>query len=88
MQHGKSTKITIYEDKATGISSASHGSNVTAVVFNMDLIAPIKPILAVQIMKLYDELHSIEKDDPKAPDEDHKAALNELKELLHRAFDK
>ncbi len=88
MQHGKSTKITIYEDKATGISSASHGSNVTAMVFNMDLIAPIKPILAVQIMQLYDELHSIEKDDPKAPDEDQKLALEKLEKLMQKVYDK
>jgi len=88
MQHGKSTKITIYEDKATGISSASYGSNVTAMVFNMGLIAPIKPILAVQIIQLYDELHSIEKDDPKAPEEDQKLALNELEKLMQKVYDK
>ena len=88
MQHGKSTKITVYEDKATGIASPLHGSNVAVLAFNIGFIVHRKPALAVQIMKLYNAAQSIQKDDPQAPDEDHKAALNELKELLHRAFDK
>lgn len=51
----KSTKITIYENKATGISAVHRGSNVNGMAFNLDYIADRDYLLAQKIIKIYDE---------------------------------
>ena len=72
------------EDKPTGIASSAHGSNLEAIAFNISLIAPKMPLMAIQIMKLYDEASSIQIDDPNAPDEDQEMALEELKKFTQK----
>jgi len=85
IKHDKSTKITLHEDKATGVASIVYGSNVEAIAFNIGLIASKMPQSAIQIMKLYDEVSSIQTDDPNAPDEDQELALEELRKFTQRS---
>lgn len=81
MTDKKSTKLTIHEDRPTGISSSAFHSNIDAMGFNILFIASKKPKLAVEIMKLYEEARKIREDDPIAPDEDFDLFSRELSKL-------
>ena len=82
MTQGDTTKLAIHEDKATAISSESHGSNLTGVGFNLIFIALRQPGLAIKIIELYKEAYRIHQDDSKVPDEDYNLALSELADLM------
>jgi hypothetical protein len=88
MQHGKSTKITIKENKAVGVASPRHGSNVAVAAFNIGFIAHKKPLLAIKIMEMYKEASKISENDPEAADEDYKLAQDKLVDLMNEVFDK
>lgn len=49
----KSTKITIYEDKATGVSAVHTGANCNGLAFNLDYIADRDVHLASKLYELY-----------------------------------
>lgn len=78
MDEVNSTRIKVDADSPTGISSRSHGSNVNAIAFNIDLIATKNPTLAVNLLKEYDEAHKILPDDPPQPGEDFSLALDKF----------
>jgi len=77
------SKLTLKENKSTGISNESHDSNVSGLGFNIVFIALRNPVLAVKIMELYKAATSILPDDPKAPDEDYQLALEKLSEVMN-----
>lgn len=81
MTDKKSTRLTIREDRPTGISSSAFGSNVNAMGFNILFIASKNPRLAVEIMKLYAEAEKIKASDPNAPDEDFSLFSQQLSKL-------
>jgi hypothetical protein len=87
MQEPDTTKLQIREDRPTGLSSVVHGSNLDAMGFNIAFIALRNPKLAIEIMRLYDEAHKLQSDDPKAPDEDFKLFTETLTALLGNASD-
>ena len=87
MQEPDTTKIQVREDRPTALSSVVHGSNLDAIGFNIAFIALRNPKLAVEIMELYDEAHKLQKNDPKAPDEDFKLFTDALTTLLSSAPD-
>ena len=82
MQYGKTTKVTLYEDRPTGISSRMYGANLDVIGFNVDFIASRDPNLAVQLMQLYYEAVEIKKDSPKISKEAYERASKQLKELM------
>ncbi len=87
MQYGKTTKLTMKADKATGISSSLHGSNLDALGFNISFILSRKPKLAVKIIKMYDEAIKIDNGSGNVPDEDFNIANKELKKTIEKVFD-
>lgn len=82
MDNQNSSKLTIKADKATGITSSTHGSRVDAVGFNVAFILQKNPTLAVNILKLYKEASEIKASDPSHPDEDFDLALEAMKDVL------
>lgn len=81
MSDKKTTKLTIHENRATGITSSAFGSNINAMGFNLLFIASKNPRLAVEIMKLYAEAQKIKASDPNAPDEDFSLFSQQLSKL-------
>lgn len=57
----KSTKITIYEDKATGIASSYNGANLNGMAFNLGFIAEKDPELAQLLMDYYERARELER---------------------------
>ncbi len=82
MDNVKKTEISIRSDKATGIASRVHGSNIDAIGFNIDLIAEKKPTKAVQILDLYKEVKDITLDTPAQPDEDFRLAADQINKTM------
>jgi hypothetical protein len=82
MTEPKTTKLQIREDRPTAISGSAIGSNLDAIGFNIAFIAAKNPKLAVEIMRLYTEAHSIQESDPKALDEDFELFTEALQALL------
>lgn len=82
MQDPDTTKLQIREDRPTALSSVVHGSNLDAIGFNIAFIALRNPKLAVEIMRLYNEAHKLQDNDPRAPDEDFKLFTEALTTLL------
>lgn len=83
MSDKKTTKLTIYENRATGITSSAFGSNINAMGFNLLFIASKNPKLAVEIMELYAKARKIQATDPDAPDEDYSLFSQRLEKLPH-----
>jgi hypothetical protein len=82
MSDAKSTKLSIHEDRPTGLASSAHGSNVNAMGFNLLFIAARNPKLAIEIMKLYTEARKLQENDPSAPQEDYALFAEELHKTL------
>lgn len=78
----KKTDISIYSDKATGISSRAHGANIDAIVFNIDLVAEKKPTKAAEILGLYKELKDVTPETPAQPDEDFGLASEQINKTM------
>jgi hypothetical protein len=55
MQRGIVTKISVYEDLPTSVSSTAYGANLDCFAFNMGFIANKSPDLARQLMVLYEK---------------------------------
>ena len=81
MSEPKSTKLTIRDNRATALSSTAHSSNANAIGFNIDFLALRNPKLAIKLIKLYGEAHSVQESDPNAPDEDYALFSDVLAEL-------
>ena len=82
MNDPKKTDVRVRSDKATGIASRVHGSNIDAVAFNVDLIAVKKPAKAVEILDSYNEVKDITSDTPAQPDEDFGLAAEKISKTL------
>lgn len=82
MNDPKKTDVGVRSDKATGIASRVHGSNIDAIAFNVDLIAAKKPAKAVEILDLYNEVKDITSDTPVQPDEDFGLAAEKISKIL------
>ncbi len=87
MSDTKSTKLSIREDRPTGLASSAHGSNVNAVGFNLFFIATRNPKLAIEIMKLYAQARLIQENDSPAPDEDYALYADELRKMQTEKLD-
>lgn len=55
MQREKRTKITVYEDMPTSVSSSLYGANLDCFAFNVGYIAQRSPDLAKQLVELYEK---------------------------------
>lgn len=53
MQRGIVTKISVYEDFPTSVSSTAFGANLNCLAFNMGFIVDKNPDLAKQLIELY-----------------------------------
>lgn len=55
MQRERRTKITVYEDLPTSVSSSLYGANLDCFAFNIGYIVKRSPELAQQLMELYEK---------------------------------
>ena len=75
------TKLSIRSDMATSISSSQHGANLDAIGFNVNLLLTRRPLLAVDLMRLYHEARDIFAEAPVAPAEDFHVAEESFQRL-------
>lgn len=59
MQRGIVTKISVYEDYPTSVSSKAYGANINAFAFNMDYIAIKSKTLAQELVLLYEKCRGL-----------------------------
>lgn len=59
MQRGRKTKITVYEDSPTSVSSSLYGANLDCYAFNMGYIAQASPDLARQLINIYEKCRKL-----------------------------
>ena len=59
MQRGIVTKISVYEDLPTSVSSTAYGANLDCFAFNVGLIARNRPDLAQKLVELYEQCKKI-----------------------------
>ena len=64
MQQRKSTRMELYEDLPTGIISSHSRANLDTVGFNIGFLVRRRPLLAVEVLKLYKQAISVRKEDP------------------------
>lgn len=55
MQRGIVTKISVYEDLPTSVSSTAYGANLDCFAFNIGYIGRRSPELAMQLVELYEK---------------------------------
>jgi len=55
MQRGTVTKISVYEDIPTSVSSTAYGANLDCFAFNVGFISKTRPDLAQRLIELYQE---------------------------------
>lgn len=55
MQRGIVTKISVYEDMPTSVSSTLYGANLDCFAFNVGYIQSRSPELARQLVELYNK---------------------------------
>ncbi len=55
MQRGIVTKISVYEDLPTSVSSRAYGANLDCFAFNVGFISNKNPDLAQRLISLYQE---------------------------------
>lgn len=78
----KQAEITVKSGKATGISSRMNGAAIDAVAFNLEFITDKNPMLAIAVLKLYQEAAAINAGDPHYPEEDYDMAFDEINKLI------
>lgn len=59
MQRGIVTKISVYEDLPTSVSSTLYGANLDCFAFNVGLISKHRPDLVQKLIDLYEECKKI-----------------------------
>ena len=87
MQGPKSTRLLVREDLPTAITSSQRGSNLDVLAFNIGFLLKRRPSLAVEVLRLYEQADEVREDDPEAPLEDAKSALDAWREFCDPAFD-
>lgn len=55
MQRGKTTKITVYDDMPTSVSSSLYGANLDCFAFNAGYIGRENPKLLKELIELYEK---------------------------------
>ena len=78
---GKITRVAVHEDSPTGIAGTMFRANVNVLAFNLDFIGARKPLLSAELMELYYQAKQLKSDDPSAPEEDSRIAVERLREL-------
>lgn len=78
------TRITLKNDKATGITKFPSEADIQGVAFNLGFIASKDPTLAVSILKDFEKAKTITQNSPAHPDEDYSLAFDEIKKLFNR----
>jgi len=81
MTNIKSTKLTIREDRPTAIGSSTQRSNLNAIGFNLTFLSVRNPKLAIEVLKLYDRVIKVSKNDPPVPEEDMALFSDELAKM-------
>lgn len=61
MQREIKTKLTLYKDSPTAVSSTVFGANLNAVAFNADYIGRYDGQLVKEIYKLYERARKLRK---------------------------
>lgn len=87
MQQRKATRMMLYDDQPASLTSSQRGANLDVVGFNFGLLLQRRPVLAVEILKLYDQARKVRKDDPAAPEEDLRWAADEWARFSKGAYD-
>jgi hypothetical protein len=77
MQRRKSTRMVLHEDLPTAITSSHSRANLDTVGFNIGFLLRRRPLLAVEVLKLYDQACGVREEDPDAPEEDTRQAAEE-----------
>jgi hypothetical protein len=67
----------VREDFSTAGSNSQQGANLDAVAFNVGFILRRRPLLAVEIFKLYRQAYEVRMEDPNALKQDVQTALDE-----------
>jgi hypothetical protein len=66
--------MVLHEDLPTAITSSRSRANPDTVGFNIGFLLRRRPLLAVEVLKLYDQACSVREQDPEAPEEDARQA--------------
>lgn len=69
MQQRKATRIALYEDEPVSIASSQIRANLDTVGFNVGFLLRRRPLLAIEVLKLYDQARRVRAEDPAAPEE-------------------
>jgi hypothetical protein len=77
MQQRKATRMALYEDEPVSITSSQTQANLDTVGFNFGFLLRRRPLLAIEVLKLYDQARMVRAEDPAAPKEDVRAAAEE-----------
>lgn len=77
MQRRRSTRIVLYEDAPTSITSSQSRANLDTVGFNVGFLLRRRPSLAVEALKLYAKAREVREQDSDAPEEDVRQAAEE-----------
>jgi hypothetical protein len=77
MQRRKSTRMVLYEDAPTSITSSQGRANLDSVGFNVGFLLRRRPSLAVEVLKLYAKAREVREQDSDAPEEDVRQAAEE-----------
>jgi hypothetical protein len=83
----KVTRLILHEDEPASLTSSQRGANLDLVGFNFGLLLQYRPVLAVEVLELYDRARRVRKDDPAAPEEDILSATEEWIRLGKAAYD-
>ncbi len=87
MQKRKVTRLILHEDELASLTSSQRGANLDLVGFNLGLLLLRRPVLAVEVLKLYVQAQRVRKDDPAPPAEDFLSATEEWIRLSKGAYD-
>lgn len=56
-----STKVTLRDDRATGLSSTFAGANLDSIAFNLSFISKYDADMAKRLMSIYEEVRDLER---------------------------
>jgi hypothetical protein len=87
MHQRKSTRVVLREDLPTAITSSRIRANLDTVGFNIGFLLRRRPLLAIEILKLYDQAFSVREEDPDAADEDTRQAVEEWRRFAGEVSD-
>lgn len=70
-------RMVLYEDEPVSITSSQTRANLDIVGFNFGFLLRRRPLLAIEVLKLYGQARRVRAEDPAAPEEDVQAAAEE-----------